>query len=190
MNLYGRCFISSKTCLFCQKQPIIIFAPGEQETNTACSPRGQVEVSMKCHASAPLTLLPFLLLLPHSCDKESQFGCQGNRLFPWRCWNTWEGQGGFVSPVMKDSPYACLIARLMVPNPTAEPIYHSLIMFTGASDTVILPVLSRCAVPHRGHLSYCCTVFLMSTAETTDSQTKQGRHTCVSLAVTEIRLDK
>lgn len=38
---------------------------------------------------------------------------------------------------------------------------------------------------HRGHLSYCCTGLLMSTAETADSQTKQGRHTCVSLAVIE-----
>lgn len=29
---------------------------------------------------------------------------------------------------------------------------------------------------HRGHLRYCCTAFLMSTAETTDSQSKQGGH--------------
>lgn len=56
-------------------------------------------------------------------------------------------------PVMKDSPHACLIARLMVLNPTAEPIYQSLIMFNGASDTVILPVLSRCAAPTAGTLA-------------------------------------
>lgn len=41
----------------------------------------------------------------------------------------------------------------MVWNPTAEPIYHSLIMFNGASDTVILPVLSRCAAPTAGTLA-------------------------------------
>ena len=98
----------------------------------------------------PPPILLLLPLLPHSCDKESQFGCQGNKLFPWRCWSTWEGQGSFVSPVMKDSPHACLIARLIVPNPTAKPIYHSLIMFNGASDTIILPVLSRCAAPTAG----------------------------------------
>lgn len=130
----------------------------QESRKPVCSPRGQVEVSTECHASArhPLSCLRSLLLLsllPHSCDKESQFGCQGNRLFPWRCWNTWEGQGGFVSLVMKDSPHACLIARLIVPNPTAEPIYHSLIMFNGASDTVILPVLSRCAAPTTGTLA-------------------------------------
>lgn len=101
-----------------------------------------------------------------------------------------KGRAALFRPVMKDSPHACLIARLMVPNPTAEPIYHSLIMFNGASDTLILPVLSRCAASLRGHLSYCCTAFLMSTAETTDSQTKHWRYTCVSAAVTETRLTK
>lgn len=64
-----------------------------------------------------------------------------------------KGRAALFRPVMKDSPHACLIARLMVPNPTAEPIYHSLIMFNGASDTVILPVLSRCAAPTAGTLA-------------------------------------
>lgn len=41
-------------------------------------------------SSSCLLLLPLRL---HSCDKESQFGCQGNKLFPWRCQNTW-GRAG------------------------------------------------------------------------------------------------
>lgn len=81
----------------------------------ACSPRGQVEVSVDCHASTQLPLLAYLLLLPpHSCDRESQFGCQGNRLFPCDVETRGAGRVALFHPVMKDSPHACLIARLMV----------------------------------------------------------------------------
>lgn len=42
----------------------------------------------------------------------------------------------------------------MVSNPTAKPIYHRLIMLNGASDTVILPVLSRCVALTKGTLAF------------------------------------
>ncbi len=177
--------------LFRRKWPITVFLQGEQETNTACSPRGQVEVSVDCHASTQNPLLPSLLLLfPHSCDKESQFGCQGNRLFPWRCWNTWEGQGGFVSPCDEGFSPCMFNRQTYGPKPNSrahlpQPDYVQWSFWHRHFASFITLCSS-----HRGHLSYCCTAFLMSTAETTDSQTKQGRHTCVSLAVTETRLTK
>lgn len=185
-----RIFLAS---LFCRKWPIAVFPTGKQETNTACSPRGQVEVSVDCHASTQLPLHPsllLLLLLPHSCDKESQFGCQGNRLFPWWCWNTWEGQGGFVSPCDEGfSP--CMFNRQTYgpkPNSRAHLPQPDYVQWSFWHRHFASFITLRSS--HRGHLSYCCTVFLMSTAETTDSQTKQGKHTCVSLAVTDIRLAK
>lgn len=97
---------------------------------------------------------PLHLLLPHSCDKESQFSCQGNRIFFHGDVGTrGKGRAALFRPVMKDSPHACLIARLMVPAPTAEPIYYRLIMLIGASDIVILPVLSCCVAPTTGTLA-------------------------------------
>lgn len=87
----------------------------------------------------------------HFYDRECQFGCQGNRLFfPCDVETRGEGRVALFHPTMKDSPYACLIGRLMVGDPTPEPIHHSLIMFNGASDTSILPVLSRGAAPTAG----------------------------------------
>lgn len=139
----------TRLCLI-QNDHITFFPQEKQENNTARSPRGQVEVSVSVipplnSPSSPL-LPPPPPPSPFLWQREPVW-LPRKQAFPWRCWNTWEGQGSFVSPVMKDSPHACLIARLMVPNPTAEPIYHSLIMFNGASDTLILPVLSRCAAP-------------------------------------------
>lgn len=100
-----------------------------------------------------------------------------------------KGRTALFRPVMKDSPHACLIARLMVPNPTAEPIYHSLIMFNGASDTVILPVLSRCAAPTTGTLAIvaqCC--WWVQLRPQIVRPNKEGA--CASLVVTKIRQAK
>lgn len=143
--------------------------PGNQ---WLCSPRGQVEVTVECFAPAPLP--------PSSTpwQRESQFGYQGNRLFPWRCWNTWEGQGGFVSAVMKHSPHACLIARVMVPNPTAKAIHHTPIMFNGAFDTVIWPVLSY----YTSSLYLCyCSVALqhVQLRPQIARPNKEGTHNCL-----------
>lgn len=106
---------------------------------------------MDCHASAlpsPPPPRPPHLRLPHSFDKESQFGCQGNRLFfHGDVGARGKGRAALFRPMMKDPPHACLIVRLMAPNPTAQPIYHRLIMLSEASDTVISPVLSRRVAP-------------------------------------------
>lgn len=130
-------------------------------------------------------LASLLLLLPHSCDKESPFRCQGNRLFPWRCWNTWEGQGGFVSPYDEGFSPCMFNRQTYGPKPNSrahlpQPDYVQWSFW----HLHFASFITLCS-SHRGHLSYCCSGLLMSTAETTDRQTKQGRHTCVSVAVTE-----
>lgn len=98
--------------------------------------------------SPPPPLSPFL------CQRE-QVWLLGKQAFfsPCDVETREEGRVALFHPVMKDSPHACLITRLMVQNLTAEHIYHSLIMFSGASDTIILPVLSRCAAPTMGTLA-------------------------------------
>lgn len=134
-----------------------MFSSGNQETDVAFSPGGQMEVSIECHAPAllhPPTPHPSLhCLLLHSSDKEP-VRLPRKQAFSMAMLEH-VGRAGRLcfAPVMKDSPHACLIARLMVPNPTVEPIHYSLIMFNGASDTTILPALSCCAAPTTGTLA-------------------------------------
>lgn len=105
---------------------------------------------MDCHASTQLPPPASSSALPIPVTKRARLVAKETGFFHGDVGTRGKGRAALFRPVMKDSPHACLIARLMVPNPTAEPIYHSLIMFNGASDTVILPVLSRCAAPTAG----------------------------------------
>lgn len=93
-----------------------------------------------------------LHLLPISMTESASLVARetGFFFFPCDVETRGEGRVALFHPTMKDSPYACLIGRLMVGDPTPEPIHHSLIMFNGASDTSILPVLSRGAAPTAG----------------------------------------
>lgn len=136
-----------------------MFSWGNQETDMAFSPRGQVEVSIECHAPAlhpPNTHAPPFPSLPPSpfLWQREPVRLPRKQAFSMAMLEH-VGRAGRLcfAPVMKDSPHACLIARLMVPNPTAEPIHYRLIMFNGASDTTILPALSCCAAPTTGTLA-------------------------------------
>ena len=129
--------------LFLQKDRLQFFPPGEQErTNVACSPRGQVEVSVEYHATTqppprPSSLPPLLPLpSPFLWQREPVWLPRKQAFFPRRCRNTWEGQGGFVSP--RDEGFSpCMFNRQTYSPRTRRPglIYHGLIMFNGASDT-------------------------------------------------------
>lgn len=87
---------------------------------------------------------------PFSMTESASLVARETGFFPCDVETRGEGMVALFHPVMKDSPYACLIGRLMVQDPTLEPIYHSLIMFNGASDTSVLPVLSCGAAPTAG----------------------------------------
>lgn len=91
-----------------------------------------------------------LHLLPISMTESASLVARETGFIPCDVETHGEGRVALFHAAMKDSPYACLIGRLMVRDPTPKPIYHSLIMFNGASDTSILPILSCGAAPTAG----------------------------------------
>lgn len=91
----------------------------------ACSPRGQVEVSVECHASTqPTPLLLSFPSFPIPVTKRASLVAKETGFFHGDVGTRGKGRAALFRPVMKDSPHACLIARLIVANPRAEPIHQ------------------------------------------------------------------
>lgn len=135
----------------------------------------------------PLFCPPLLLLVlltsafPIPLTKRASLVAKETGFFPWRCWSMREGQGGFVSP-HDDGSSACMFNRQTYgpkPNGTAHlppPDYAQRSFWRRHFACFITPRSSRHTEP-----GYCRHALLMSTAETTDSPIKHGRHTCILL---------
>lgn len=130
-----------------------------QETIVVHSPWGQAEVSMgvSCLHTIPPLRLPPSAPPSHFYDRECQVGCQGNRIFffSMRCWNTWGGQGGFVSPCDEGSTL-CMFNRQTYgqgansPAHLAQPDYVQWSFW----HLRLAGFIMRCS-SHSGHLCYC-----------------------------------
>lgn len=158
----------------------------KQKYDTSYSPRGQVEVSTECHASAPPPPLP----PPPFLWQREPVWLPRKQAFSMAMLEH-VGRAGRLCFVCDEGFSPCMFNRQTYgpkPNSRAhlpQPDYVQWSFWHRCFASFIMLCSS-----HHGHLSYCCTGLLMSPAETTDSQTKQGRHTCVFLTATEICLGK
>lgn len=161
-----------------------MFSWGNQETDMAFSPRGQVEVSIECHAPAlhppPHTRpsLPFSASFSIPVTKRASSVAKETGFFNGDAGTRGKGRAALFRPCDEGfSP--CMFNRQTYgpkPNNRAHPLPPDYVQWSFWHHH-FASFIMLCS-SHHGYLSHCCTAFLTSTAETTDSQIKQGRHTC------------